>query len=147
MFLRYQNNRFFSLRSALCALLFPCVLVPLCLCILLSGCSTVKKVQHLPQLLTLKDYSDSQERLSEEVGKSDNLFNEMVEEIESGNFAYQTSRQIERRFGEPVFKREREYQGRTCEQWLYRHAKDFSGDKVYVYFDDGQLINVEHDKK
>lgn len=115
----------------------------------LSGCSTVKKIQHLPQLLTLKSYSDSQGSIKKEAEQADKMFDELVVEIEAGQFDYQTAAQVEKRFGEPVFKREAEYQGKMCGQWLYRYTKDFDGDsgKVYMYFDnDGMLMNVDYVK-
>jgi len=119
------------------------------LVVCLSGCSTAKKIQHLPQLLTIKNYSDSQDRLAKDVEASDRLFDEMVTEIEAGAFDYQTAVEVQKRFGEPVFKREAECQGKMCEQWLYRKAKDFSGEsgKVYVYFDgEGRLVKLDHVK-
>jgi hypothetical protein len=141
MFLRFKKNRFFTFHFSLVTL----HLFVVCL----SGCSTAKKIQHLPQLLTLKSYSDSQGSIKKEAEQADKMFDEIVVEIEAGQFDYQTAVEVQKRFGEPVFKREAEYQGQMCEQWLYRKAKDFSGEdgKVYMYFDnEGQLVNFEYVK-
>ena len=139
----------FPLRSTLYALRFPCALVLLCSCaFLFSGCSFVKKVQHMPQLLTLKRYSESQDKIAKEMEEQNRLFDEMAAEIEQGTFSYQTARQVRRRFKDPVFRREAEYHGQMLEQWLYRHGKDFSGDKVYFYFDGkGNLAGRDYVKE
>jgi|GEM_PF-5843694 len=117
----------------------------MCLCVLSSGCSTVKKIQHLPQLLTLKRYSESQENLAHEIDRQDRLFEQMREEVQSGVFSsYQTVRAIRKRFGEPVFIRPTVYHDADARQWLYRRAKDFNGPRIYIYADlNGRVIAVE----
>lgn len=151
MFLRFKKNRFFTVyffrqrRISLWLTLFTLHLFVVCL----SGCSTVKKIQHLPQLLTLKNYSDSQGSIKKEAEQADKMFDELVVEIEAGQFDYQTAAQVEKRFGDPVFRREAACQAQACEQWLYRKAKDFSGEdgKVYLYFNnEGQLVDFEYVK-
>jgi len=124
---------------------FVCCLVSV-VCVF-SGCSTVKKIQHMPRLLTLKRYSDSQDRIAEEAREQNRLFDEMAAEIERGEFSCRTARQVRRRFKEPVFAREVTRNGRTLEQWLYRHVKDFSGDRVYMYFDEkGSLVDLNFEE-
>ncbi len=49
--------------------------------VLFSGCSFVKKMQHLPQLLTLKRYSQEQSDLSEEVKKQNQQFETLLSSI------------------------------------------------------------------
>ena len=116
--------------------------------IFFSGCSPVKKIQHLSQLLMLKNYVESQGEIGKAVKQQDALFDEMRSEIEEGSFRYLDQRQILQRFGDPVFKRATEYQGKSAMQWLYRYAKDFDGDKVYLYFDDGgKMIDFEYIEK
>lgn len=101
----------------------------------------------MPQLLTLKGYSDSQDRIKKDVEQQNKMFDELVQEIQDGEFDYETAEQVFKRFGDPVYRREAEYEGQTLEQWLYRYAKDFSGDKVYIYFNGtGQLVNFEYVK-
>jgi len=107
----------------------------LCLCAVAPGCSMVKKIQHLPQLLTLRHYSASQEVLAREVDRQDQLFDEMRGEIQSGTFSYQTAREIRNRFGDPVFIRPAVYQDTDARQWLYRRVKDFNGPRIYIYCD------------
>lgn len=123
-------------RKAMTFLLFP-ALFGLC-----SGCSTVKKIQHLSPLLTLKNYSDEQEKIAFYVERQDRLFDELVAAIKAGSFTEKKAKEIRARFGNPVFVRPMEYQGAAREQWLYRYAKDGKGDKVYFYFDtDGNLLD------
>jgi hypothetical protein len=98
----------------------------------------------MSQLLTLKRYSESQDKISKEVEAQNKMFDELQAAVESGQFTCQSAREVKRRFGDPVFKRKVDYQGQTAQQWLYRYAKDFDGSKIYMYFDDhGALINLE----
>ena len=121
--------------------------VLVCLCVLTSGCSMVKKIQHMSQLLTLKHYSEEQEAIAQDVDEQNRLFEELLQEIKTGKFVYQSLREIEQRFGPPVFIRPSEYQGQPAEQRLYRRSRDFSGRKVYMYFDgEGKLIGFEQTK-
>jgi hypothetical protein len=140
MFFKFKKNRVLPLAMVYCLLSIVC----------LSGCSTIKKVQHMSQLLTLKHYSESQEQIGKSVEEQNKMFDEMVKEIQEGKFEYATAKQIFKRFGEPVFSRDVEYGGQMTEQWLYRYAKDYKGTngKVYIYFDqEGQLVNFEYIKK
>lgn len=154
MFLKHKKNWFFTLRSTLYILrsLFglrsSCVLVLLCSCVLFAGCTTIKKVQNMSQLLRLKDYSESQEEIAKDVETQNQMFDEMVEKIEAGRFGYATAKDVFEQFGAPVFLRVMEFEGEIAEQWVYRYAKDFGGDKVYVYFDEsGKLINFDYMKR
>ena len=114
----------------------------------MSGCSMAKKVQHLSELLTLKDYADSQDDIATDAAQQNQMFDEMVAVIQAGQFDYQTRDAVMARFRHPVFRREVEYEGHVCEQWVYRHIRDFSGDKVYLYFDgQGQLMTMEYIKQ
>jgi len=125
-----------QVRKAIALLFFPALLG------LFSGCSTVKKIQHMGPLLTLKSYSDEQEKISSYVEHQDQLFDELVAAVKAGTFVEKTDKEIRAHFGDPVFSRPAEYQGQTHQQWLYRYAKDRQGDKVYLYFDsDGSLLD------
>ncbi len=124
-------------RKAMTFLLFP-ALFGLC-----SGCSTVKKIQHMSPLLTLKNYSDEQDKIASYVERQDKLFDELVAAIKAGSFVEKKAKEIRARFGDPVFTRPMDYQGVAREQWLYRYAKAGTSDKVYLYFDsDGNLADV-----
>lgn len=148
MFFKYQKDRFSTHQSSLITLHLTCVL---CLVSsVLSGCSTVKKIQHLSQLLTIKRYSDGQDQITRDVTAQNKMFDEMIVEIGRGGFNYKTAEEVFDRFGEPIFARDTEYQGVMTEQWLYRYAKDFKNEhgKVYCYFDDeGKLINFDYIKR
>lgn len=99
----------------------------------------------MPQLLTMKGYADGQGRIARDVEREDRLFDELVHEIIEDRFQYKKAGKIEKRFGSPIFKRPAMYQGRELEEWLYRYAKDFEGNKVYMYFDEqGKLVDFEY---
>ncbi|MEW5894260.1 MAG: hypothetical protein AB1650_00635 [Candidatus Omnitrophota bacterium] len=136
----------FVFRRSFFVLRFLCI-QGLVSCIFFSGCSTVKKIQHFSELMTLKRYSEAQDAISRDVEMQDRLFNELRQEIETGKFNYSNAKCVKKRFGVPVFKRIKEYKGQAAEQWLYRYAKDFKGDRVYMYFDGtGKLIDLEYMK-
>ncbi len=123
-------------------------LLSVIVCAAMHGCSMVKKVQHLPELLTLKNYADSQDEIAKNAAEQNQMFEEMVAAIDAGQFDYSTRDAVMTRFGQPTFRREMEYQGQVCDQWVYRHVRDFRGDKVYLYFDgQGQLMAMEYIKQ
>jgi len=118
------------------------------LCVFFSGCSFVKKMQHLPQLLTLKRYSQEQSDLSEEVKKQNQQFDALLASISGGGFKeYKTAVRVRREFGSPVFSRVTERDARPVEEWLYRYATKYKDtDKVYLYFDfQGNLLDWVHE--
>ncbi len=118
-------------------------------CVFFAGCGFVKKVQHLPQLLTLKRYSQEQTKISEEVQKQNQKFDALAVSIsEEGFKKYKNAAQIRMDFGKPVFARVAEHNGRPVEEWLYRHATEFKNtDKIYLYFDfDGNLLEWDQEK-
>jgi len=147
MSLNYSHNQvlyFYSLSRTSYVSIVCCLF----LMFLLSGCSTAKKIQHLPQLLTIKHYADSKAQIEKDVEKQDRLFDELIQEIGNDPFRYETADQIEERFGSPIFKRQKESHGKMLVEWLYRYQKVFDGDKVYMYFDEqGKLVNLEYVKQ
>ena len=146
MVLNYKNNYFFGCCFFSCALRST-LFVIIVSCVLFSGCTTVKKIQHMPQLLTLKRYSESQQQIDADAKQRNELFDQLVGEIEQGVFDYDTAYKIEKRFGAPIFSRDVDFKGVMREQWLYRYEKDFSGNRVYIHFDDdGGLVDVEYVK-
>lgn len=108
-----------------------------------AGCA---KLEHLDQLLTLKDLSEEGERLDRYVQKQNKNFDLLVETIKSGGITqYSTRRKILAHFGEPVLKEKIQTESAQGEKWLYRYAKQFfNGEKVYLYFDtEGKLLSWE----
>ncbi len=111
---------------------------------LVSGCGMGAKIRHMPQLLTLKEYSDEGARKTLDVERQDRLFSELLASIREETFeGYTTARQVERRFGPPVFVRMTEREGAEVEEWLYRQACAFKDtDKVYLYVDrEGKILD------
>lgn len=111
---------------------------------LLAGCA---KLEHLDQLLTLKDLSeegDSQDRYTE---GQDRKFGLLVEAVQSKTLKlYSHKNKIIKTFGDPAFVEEVTENGQEVEKWLYRYTKEFfDSEKVYLYFDhEGKLINWEY---
>jgi hypothetical protein len=109
----------------------------------LSGCA---KVQHLPQLLTLKSYSDHGEAADSFVNAANALFEKLKTDIiEQRLYPKTSASQILKTYGQPVHKELVERDGSQFEQWLYRHPTEaFKTDKVYLLFDSaGFLANWE----
>ncbi len=101
----------------------------------------MKKLQHLPQLLTLQRYSRAQEEIERSVEKQNEQFEKMTAAFKDGSLIQYRSRQdVLEAFGPPVFKREYRHDGRLQQQWLYRYATDFDGPRVYLYFDKGGTL-------
>ena len=110
----------------------------------LSGCT---KVKHLPQLITLKSYSEEQESLEDFVHNQDDLFAQMLADIGSGDIKlYPTEEMITGKYGDPIYAREEQRDGMPVMKLLYRNQKEFFGsEKVYIYFDKkGQLLDLDY---
>lgn len=118
-------------------------------CAFFSGCGFVKKVQHLPQLLTIKRYSDEKTEISQEVIEQNQRFDRLAASIKDGSFKkYAAAANVRRDFGSPVFARVVERDGRPVEEWLYRYATEYKDtDKVYLYFDfKGALLDSVYEQ-
>lgn len=118
-------------------------------CAFFPGCGFVKKVQHLPQLLTLKRYSDEKTEISQEVIEQNQRFDRLAAGIKNGSFKkYAAAAAVRRDFGSPVFARVVERDGRPVEEWLYRYAAGYKDtDKVYLYFDfKGALLDSVYEQ-
>ena len=99
-----------------------------------SGCA---KIRHMQELLTLKSYSDNQEIQHRYVKEQDRKFEELLKVVKGSQLEkFSNQKTFIRKFGNPIFIKEVEKDGRQLEQWLYRYAKRyFDSEKVYVYFD------------
>ncbi len=125
-----------------------CVLCPVS-CAFFAGCGFVKKMQHLPQLLTLKRHSEEQAEISQEVVEQNQRFDRLAASIKDGSFEkYTGAVDVRRDFGSPVFSRVVERDSRPVEEWLYRYATEFKDtDKVYLYFDfKGALLDSVYEQ-
>jgi len=110
----------------------------------LTGCT---KARYLPQLLTLKEYSDEQEAVDNYVDEQDNKFEFLVEEVKSkAAYNFKDEDSFLSVYGEPIFSRMEEEEGIKKKVLLYRKSKEFFGaDKVYVFFDeDGKLLEIDY---
>ena len=119
----------------------------LCLVIVAGGCTQLKQVQNLDELLVLKDYADERDSQEKWVAQEEKRFQSLLAEVEQGTLARDAGRDaIAAKFGEPVVKESVPDSDRPVERWLYRHPiQKLANDRVYLYFDDqGHLLRYEH---
>ena len=111
--------------------------------IFLCGCA---KLQHIDELLILKDYSDEQDRLHKQVAKQDKRFELLVESVKNQKLKTSNKRAIIKKFGEPNYVENVKKDHQDCERFVYRYStRYFDSDKIYLYFDPkGQLITTEY---
>lgn len=109
----------------------------LSICLLLFIISGCAKVQHLPELLTLKGVADAQVAMAKEVTAADKKFDALAADVKTGKIAdYKNRKAIVRKFGPPILSEERMKDGALYNVALYRYATQFFGsDKVYLYYD------------
>jgi len=104
-----------------------------------SGCA---KIAHIQELLTLKAYSDEGEAQERHIKDQDNKFEQLLAVVrEDAVVAGITQKDFRKKYGDPVYVRERICDGAACDEWLYRYTvRPFDSDKVYIYFSkDGTL--------
>jgi hypothetical protein len=110
------------------------------------GCGTLS---HMDQLLVMGDYARDKNVQYKMVDEINAHYEALVVAINSGkikNYPDQTS--IRANFGEPITIKTITVDGRSEEEWLYRHAiPQKAKDKVYLYFDTkAQLIKYIQEK-
>ena len=98
------------------------------------GCA---KLEHLDQLLTLKDMSEEGDRLDRYVKSQDKKFEALMEAVKTNSIKnYSTKRKVMETFGDPIFGEKIKSGDMELERLLYRYAKGFfNSPKVYLYFD------------
>ena len=108
----------------------------------LTGCTQVKQLAHLRQLLTLKGFSQEKKKQTEYIKACDQKFEEMMAVAKDGQLpSYSTQRKVEERFGPPVYKTTKTDGGVSYEIWMYRYAMNFfDSPKIYLYFDGGHNL-------
>ncbi len=112
-----------------------------------TGCA---KLAHLDQLLTLKAVGDNKALQKQYVDKQNQNFEKLLKVIEQDKLQeYSTQESVRRAFGDPIFVKEIQKDGRQQTKWLYRYpVRPFGSEKVYLYFDaDGRLIHSEYIEK
>ena len=123
-----------------------------CFVFLLAGCS---KLEHLQELLTLKDLSDEREQQDLYVQKHDEDFERLVKAAKDNAIEqYKTKKNFLKTFGKPLVTEQVSLDGESLEKWLYLYTtRSFGSPKVYLYFDQfGKLkhwryFSREEDKK
>jgi hypothetical protein len=102
--------------------------------IVLSGCA---KATHLDQLLTLKGLADEQREMNRYIEEQDQRFKLMLDEVQAGTIGqYLNKKRVLRAFGDPIFVKNVERDGRELESWMYRYSTQFfDSEKIYLYFD------------
>ncbi|MBF0385493.1 MAG: hypothetical protein HQL27_06435 [Candidatus Omnitrophica bacterium] len=113
---------------------------------LICGCATI---QHLDELLTLKEYSESQEATQKYVADQDAKFKDLLEAVNNGTVEqYKTRKTFRIAFGDSVFDKKVQRNNEEVTESLYRYStKYFDSDNVYVYFDKkGMLLEWRLEK-
>ncbi len=108
-----------------------------------SGCA---KLEHLDELLTLKDMSEEDDAQRAYVKAQDIKFEALVSEVQAGTLKKGLSqKEAVKSFGDPIVKRAIVRNGQDVEWWVRRYAMRFwDSDKVYLYFDkDKKLTDWE----
>ena len=112
------------------------ILTCLILLPLLSGCA---KIEHLPQLLTLKSYADYGDAADKYVDQTNELFVKLKGDIAGEHLKVGTaSADVLTTYGKPILKERISARDAAAaqEKWLYRHPTEFfKSDKVYLTFD------------
>jgi hypothetical protein len=124
-----------------------CVRVYLCsYLIFLTGCTQLKQVQNLDQLLVLKEYSEEKEAQGKWIEQETENFNGILAAVRDGSIKNSPDREsIREQFGDPVIIENIEKDNAPVEQWLYRHPlQKLAFERVYLYFDsNGRLVRYE----
>lgn len=149
--IRHRNTRHKSTwgAQAACALLRSFTPVLLCACALvlfLSGCTQLKQVQNLDELLTLKDFSDEKDSQQKWIDREVARFELLLTAIDDGSVKSLANQDaVRERFGDPVVVDEVQENNFPAQRWLYRHPiQKLASDRVYFFFDDnGRLLRYE----
>lgn len=112
-----------------------------------AGCTQVKQVQNLDQLLVLKDYADEKDSQEKWVTEQAEKFKELAAAVENKSVnSFKDKESIRQQFGEPVLQEDIVENNIPVQRWLYRHPiQKLAEDRVYLYFDNkDQLVKAEH---
>ena len=120
------------------------IFILLCVLPALTGCA---KLSHLPQLLTLKAYSENKDEQQDYVQKHDTNFEKLLKAVADNSLAQDKDKKsVLREFGDPILTQRLVRDNVTVDRLLYRYAtKYFDSEKVYIYFDKkGKLLDWKH---
>ena len=115
-------------------------------CLSFLGCA---KLEHLDQLLTLKDFSKEQDRLDRYVKAQTEKFKFLLQVVKDHKLSqYKNKRSVLKAFGDPVLSQEIKKNDEMLTEFLYRYPKQYlDSDKVYLYFDKkGKFIDWKYVK-
>lgn len=100
----------------------------------LTGCA---KLEHLQELLTLKDLSDDREQQDIYVRNHDESFERLLKVVKNNSLdQFPDKKSFLKSFGKPLLTEQVMLNGEPLEKWLYRYATRSVGfPKVYLYFD------------
>lgn len=116
----------------------------ICALLVSTGCA---KIQHLPQLLTLKDLQDDGILLQKDIDAYNKKFQALIEAYKAGQLAqYPDQKSIRKNFGAPIQKKEVLLKDMVVDRWLYHRAVKYYGkEKIYLFFTkDGKLMSWEY---
>ncbi len=105
-----------------------------CLLFLLTSCA---KLEHLQELLTLKDLSDDRDQQDIYVKNHNESFERLLAAVKS-NFLNQfpDKKSFLKKIGKPILIKQVVWNGESLQRWLYRYSnKSLGSAKVYLYFD------------
>lgn len=120
--------------------IFYSVLIPLVV-FSSSGCA---KLAHLPELLTLKSYSEEKDRQTVLVEKQNKQFEQLLTVVRRGQVEKISDKKtVWKNFGEPILETRVSVDRSSYQVWLYRYStKLFGLDKVYLYFDSKGKLSI-----
>ena len=111
--------------------------------ILFLGCA---KLEHLDQLLILKDFSEERDAQEKFIQAELKRFERVAQAVEDGSIAkYETGAQIIQAFGRPMASLMITRDEKPFQQWLYRHPIQAQAKtRVYLYLSsDSRLVHWE----
>lgn len=116
--------------------------------LLVCGCTQMKQIQHLDELLTLKEYSDEKDGQEKFVNESVKNYERLAQMIDDGTIEQiKTGKEIMKIFGRPIASKTIVREGLTFYQWLYRHPilSKAGNERVYLYLTpENRLVHWEH---
>ena len=88
-----------------------------CLSFLLTGCA---KIEHLQELLTLKDLSDDRDQQDIYVKNHDESFERLLAAVQTNSLSQFPDRMsLLRNIGKPVLIKQAVWNGESLERWIY----------------------------
>jgi len=112
-----------------------------------TGCTRLRAIQHIDELLTLKGLGEEQESIESYIEEQNKVSDTLFAAVQDGSISeYKDVAGVQEAFGEPIMIRDWDVDGQTLKKHLYRYTVDaFHSPKAYLYFDvQDQLIKWEY---